>query len=247
MQIEKKNPISVLSCNLSDHEVENAPVAVVGQLQVGVEPHDDGELESGVSGDGEPHPGGQTGGQLYIELLLSGEAKEGGGLTLQVLQRNDAHTNQVTPVNPLIALGNDCSYPQEERSLGGPVPAGAAAIILPCQNDEVSPSLGVLLSCVEHIKHGARGDVNSLGCGLPYELVDQPDIPEGSPRHHSVVSSPGPEAVEVPRCETLAVQEPGRRGLPGDGAGRRDVVRRHGVPEVQQSVCLSDGRLDRQL
>ena len=220
---------------------------VVSQLQVGVEPHQDGELEAGVRADGDPHPGGESSGQLNVELLLTGEAQGGGGLTLQELERNDAHANQVTTVDPLVTLSNNCSYPEEERSLGGPVSAGAAAIILPCQNDEVSFSLGVLLGRIEHVQYGPRGNVNSLGCGLPNELVDEPNVAEGSPGHHSVVASPGPEAVELPGCEALAVQEPSGRGLPGDGARGRDVVCRHGVAEVQQSVRLSDWRLDGQL
>ena len=71
----KTNPISIVSCHLSDHEIENAPMAEVGQLQIGVEPHDDGELEAGVGGDGHRHPGLEAGGQRDVELLLPGETQ----------------------------------------------------------------------------------------------------------------------------------------------------------------------------
>ena len=222
-------------------------MAVVGQLQVGVEPHEDGELEAGVRGDVHLHPGREAGGQLDAELLLAGETEGGGGLALQVLERDDAHPHQVTPVDPLVTLGNDGPDAQQERSLGCPVTTGAAAVVLPGQNDEVRPGLGVLLGGVEDVQNGSGGDVDRLGSRLPDELVDQPDVAEGAPGHHGVVPSPGAEAVELPGREALAVQEPGGRGLPGDGPGGGDVVRRDGVAKVQQGVRLPDGRFDGQL
>ena len=220
---------------------------VVSQLQVGVEPHQDGELEAGVRADGDPHPGGESGGQLNVELLLTGETQGGGGLTLQELERNDAHANQVTTVDPLVTLSNNCSYPEEKRSLGGPVSAGATAIIFPRKDDELRPSLGVLLGSVEHVQLLTGGDVNCLGRGLPDELVDDSNVAEGSSGHDSVVASPGAEAVELPGIESPAVQVSGRGRLPGDGPGWRDVIRRHGVAQVEQGVRASDGSLDRQL
>ena len=238
---------SVLGGHFPDHEVEDPAVFVVGQLQLRVEPHQDRELLPGVGVDLHGQAGREDGGKLDVELLLAGEAEGESSLAGEVLERDDAHPHQVTPVDPLVALRYNSSYPEQERSLGGPVPARATPIIFPRKDDQLGSSLGVLLGSVEHVQLLAGGDVNCLRRGLPDELVDDSDVAEGSSSHDGVVASPGSEAVELRRREAPAVQVPGGGGPPGDRPGRRDVVRRDGVPEIKQSVSSFDGVLHREL
>ena len=79
---------------------------------------------------------------------------------------------QVATVNSLIALSNDSSHTKEEGTLGRPVPAGPAPVVLAGEHDEVGPGLPVLLSSVEDIQDVVGRDVQRLGSSLPNQLVD---------------------------------------------------------------------------
>ena len=220
---------------------------VVGQFQVGVEPHDHRELLAAVRPHVDSHARGHLCRDLDIKFLLSSQAECKGRLSRLVLEGHDAHADQVTPVNPLVTLSNDRFDAKKEGALGRPVPTGAAAIILPRQDDQIRLGGCVLLGRVKHVEDVARGDVQGLGGGLADELVHEADIAEGSSRHDGVIPASGAKAVEVPGGEALAGQEPGGGGGPGDGAGRGDMVSGHRVAEVEQRVGAGDGRLDRQL
>ena len=123
--------ISVLCGNFPDHEIKNAPVSVVGQLEVRVKPHEDPELFARVSGHSHRQPGGEDGGKIDVELFLAREAERGRSLTLEVLERHNAHPHQIAPVDPLVALRYDGPYSQQERSLGCPVSTRPAAVVFP--------------------------------------------------------------------------------------------------------------------
>ena len=79
---------------------------------------------------------------------------------------------QVATVNSLVALSDDSSHTKEEGTLGRPVPAGPAPVVLAGEHDEVRPGLPVLLSGVEDIQDVVGRDVQCLGSSLPNQLVD---------------------------------------------------------------------------
>ena len=123
---------------------------------------------------------------------------------------------------------------QQEGTLGGPVPAGAAAVVLASQHYGVQAGLLVLLGGVVHVERGAGGQVEGAGAGLGHQLVDEADVAEGSPGHDGVVTSPRAERVEVPGVEAAGGEVAGGGGVARDGSGRRDVVSGHAVAQVQQ-------------
>jgi len=248
MQILVSRQLSLLlGGQLPHHVVQDAPVLVVGQLQVGVEPADHGELLAGVCADGDFHAGGQGVGDINVKLLLAREPQALGSLSLFVLQGDDAHAHQVAPVDPLIALGDNSLDPKQEGSLGSPVSAGATPIVLPSQDDQVCVSGGVLLGSIKHVKSGPRGNVDSLGSGLPDKLVNQPDVAKGAPGHHGIISSPGAERVEVPWAESSTGEISRGWRVPGDGASGGDVVSGHGVTEVEEGLGCPDRALGGQV
>ena len=111
---------------------------MVGQLQLGVEPDD--RLEGLVV---RPHRHRLLGldlvfGELDVVLLLPGQAQGGGALSLLVLQRYNAHADEVGPVDTLVALGDDGLHPKEEGALGSPIPTGAGAVVFAGEDDELA-------------------------------------------------------------------------------------------------------------
>ena len=123
---------------------------------------------------------------------------------------------------------------QQEGTLSGPVPAGAAAVVLASQHYRIQSGLLVLLGGVIHVERGAGGQVEGAGAGLGHQLVDEADVAERPPGHHGIVPSPRAERVEVPGVEAAGGEVAGGGGVARDGAGRRDVVRGHAVTQVQQ-------------
>ena len=83
-----------------------------------------------------------------------------------------SNSHQVATVNSLIALSNDSSHTKEEGTLGRPVSAGPAPVVLAGEHNEVRPSLPVLLSGVEDIQDVVGRDVQRLGSSLPNQFVD---------------------------------------------------------------------------
>ena len=57
-------------------------------------------------------------------------------LAFLVDQRQHAHADQIAAVDALEALGDDRFHAEQERALGGPVAAGAHAVILAGQHDQ---------------------------------------------------------------------------------------------------------------
>ena len=57
-----------------------------------------------------------------------------------VLEREDAHHQQVRAVDPLVALGDHGADAEERRALRGPVAGGAGAVLLAGEDDSGVPS-----------------------------------------------------------------------------------------------------------
>src|SRR6478735_2522394 len=52
------------------------------------------------------------------------------------LEREDAHPDEVRPMDPLEALGHDRFHPEKVRALGSPIAARASPVFLARKNDQ---------------------------------------------------------------------------------------------------------------
>ena len=73
---------------------------------------------------------------LDVERSFAGEAQAAAVLALLVLQRQHAHADQIAAVNSLEAFGDDGFHAQQIDALGGPVAAGAHAVVFAGQHDQ---------------------------------------------------------------------------------------------------------------
>ena len=135
-------------------------------------------------------------------------------------------------MDPLEALGQHGTHPEQQGPLGRPVPRRPRAVVLAGEHHERDALVAVALGGLEDLELLATRQVPgdaSLHAG--HQGVAQPEVGEGAAHHHLVVASPGAEGVEValrhPVVEEPAPGRPGGR----DRAGRGDVVGGDAVAE----------------
>src|SRR6478735_7879740 len=167
-----------------------------------------------------------------------------GVLAGRVLQRDDAHADEVGAVDALVALGDDGLDAEQARALGGPVARGAGAVLLARQDDERRAGSGVALGgVVDRRLLAAVGEVaREAALDAVEEEVLQADVGERASDHDLVVAAARAVGVEVPALDAVVGEV-----LPGgavvlDGAGRADVVGRDRVAELgEHSGALDVG------
>ena len=84
--------------------------------------------------------------QTDAELLESGQTEGVGSLTRLELQWEDAHSDEIAPVDSLETLGDDGLDAEEVRTLRSPVSGAARAVLFAGQDDQRMSFRNVLLS-----------------------------------------------------------------------------------------------------
>lgn len=90
--------------HLADHVVEDAAVMEVRQLHVRVEPHLGLKRSPCVQLDVDSHSGRDLWRNDHSVSLAAAEPEAFSAVTRQILQRDDAHPDQITAMNPLVTL-----------------------------------------------------------------------------------------------------------------------------------------------
>mmetsp|Transcript_14449 Transcript_14449/g.26143 ORF Transcript_14449/g.26143 Transcript_14449/m.26143 type:complete len:879 (-) Transcript_14449:137-2773(-) len=239
----------LLLAHLAEHVVQDAAILPVRDLDGGVKPKLANEADAGVGGHGDVHSRFDVRAKVHCELLVALQAQGVGVLAVLEAHGHNAHAAEVGAVDALKALGDHSLDPLQVRPLGSPVPGRPAAVLLAGQDDQGVPLGLVLLRGVEHGHGLPRRDVHSHGPGLPGagQFVGDAGVGEGAPGHDQVVAAAGAVRVELGLGDVAGHQPLGGGGRLGDVAGRGDVVRGDGVPEVQQAVGPGDGLHLRQL
>jgi len=178
--------------------------------------------------------------KLDGELFFASESKRVSTLSFVEFTREDAHADQVAPVDPFEGLGDDCLDALEIRSFGCPVSAGATAVLRPCQNNGRLAIVLIFHGCIVEVHHLAGRDVQGLRAYFGVHLVDDPSVGEGASGHDLVVASATAVAVEVLLLDVVGVQEPAGWGILSNGSGGGNVVGGDEVAEVAETVGVSD-------
>ena len=64
----------------------------------------------------------QSGYAFHVEDFVASEAERFAGFAAQKFQRKDAHTDEITAMNALIAFRQNRADSEKARAFGGPVP-----------------------------------------------------------------------------------------------------------------------------
>ncbi len=125
-----------------------------------------------------------------IEDLTAGQPEALDRLAGWKLKGHDAHADQVTPVDPLIALCDDRPDPEQPWPLGCPVPRRSRAVLLPRQDEQGDPLCSVLHRRVKdrHLR-SIRQMRGHPALDTRYELVFQPHVGKRPAHHHFVVAA----------------------------------------------------------
>ena len=103
-------------------------------------------------------------------------------------------------MDPLVALGDHEPNTEERGALRRPVAAGAAAVLLACQDRERHTRLPVTARGVEHRHEVAVGEIRGPRTLGPWRhLVSEPDVRERPAHHDLVVTAACAVAVELRR------------------------------------------------
>ena len=139
------------------------------------------------------------------------------------------------------ALGDHGPHPEEKRALGGPISRRAGSVLSAGQHDQGHALLPIAKGgVVDRHPFAVRrmhGDAAFDGWD---EQVLEADIPEGPTRHHLVIAASRAEGIELARLHAVLDQVMPGRPIGRDGAGRRDVVGRDGVTQVDQDSGVHD-------
>ena len=120
--------------------MQDAAGAEVFLLDGGVEAHDEGQLEGFAAGGLHQQGGSAAGGHIVVEPD-DGEAYILEALHSVIICRvgevegQHAHADEVAAVDALEALGDNGLDTQQVGALGGPVAAGAHAVVLAANDD----------------------------------------------------------------------------------------------------------------
>jgi hypothetical protein len=226
---------------LAENVVENTSVLVVSNLGVGIETASYGELLATVGGDGYilADPEG-TALKINVELLGTIQAETVSGLAFLKLERKNAHADEVTAVNTLVALGNDSLNTLEVGALGSPVTGGTGTVLFSSHDDGVDARLLVLVGCVEDGHFLAGGDVLGDGSSLLNHFVDNADVGEGSTSHDLVITTAGTIRVKVFLGDAAFSEVNGSGRVLSDLTGGGDVIGGDGVTKVEEAVGRGD-------
>src|SRR6266542_1764587 len=186
---------------LTQHQRKNAAVVQVLDLGLVVDPRPAREIRDlAVVADG-----------LNRHLLTRLDVVEAGdrepllalqpqplrALARRVLQREDAHADQVRAVDPLVAFRDHRSHAEQKRPLGGPVARGTCSVFLAGEDDQRRTLLRIRLGGIEDRHLLPVRKVTRPVALARREGVAQPDVSERAAHHHLVVAPPRAEAVEV--------------------------------------------------
>ena len=183
-----------------------------------------------------------------VEHLGAVQFERGRGLAGRELQRDDAHADQVGPVDALEGLGDDRAHTQQAGALGRPVPRGTRAVLLAAEHHQRDVGCRIVLCGVvdEGLWAAGLGEVAGVATrdtaldNSIEQLVAQPDVGEGAADHHLVVAASRPQRVVVRRRHAVGLQVLRRRRALLDRAGRRDVIGRHRVTQQREHSGTGD-------
>src|SRR3954451_4835035 len=146
------------------------------------------------------------------ERFPPGETERRARLSMEELERQDAHADEVAPVDPLEALGDHRADAEEHRPLRGQVARAHRAVLLAGEHDQRSALGPVPLGGVED-RHPLV--VREVGRPRPLgargELVAQPHVRERAAHHHLVVAAARAVAVELRLRNAVLDQVPAGR------------------------------------
>ena len=120
-------------CELTQHVMENAAIAVIFHLVSGIDPAQrrEGEGRAIAAGDFDLYvlTRRKVGKAFDAERVVGGQIERLARRAVFELQRQDAHANEVRPVDPLKAFNDDGAHAQKDRTLGRPVARRAGAVL----------------------------------------------------------------------------------------------------------------------
>src|SRR5690606_26699666 len=183
-----------LGPDVAQHRMEDAPVAVVVDLDRGIEAAGHLEGERGAvgppGGDAEALPRSQRFGGEDVVGLGAIEAEHHRVVPADELQRQYAHAHQVGTVDPFEALRDDGLHAKQVRALGCPVAARAHAVVLPGDDDGRYAGRQVVAARLEDAGDRAAGEVGGPpALGVRRDLVLEPDVGEGAAGHDAIVAA----------------------------------------------------------
>src|SRR5436190_18019901 len=124
------------SAQRAENVGQDPAVAVVRRLTGSVDAHLRGELPA-VRADGDlARDVRRVGKAGDLEGLLAGQPERLPRLTVAVLQRQDAHADQVGAMDAFVGLRDDRADAEQRRPLRGPVTAGPRAVLLAGEYDD---------------------------------------------------------------------------------------------------------------
>ena len=179
------------SHELSEHVAQNATIHEVGHFWVRVQAalHLEGGAVRGTHSDGLAD--GHLLAQIEREGLLAGQTERLGRGSILVLQGQDAHAEQVRPVDSLVAFGDDGAHSLQVGALGGPVTRGAGSVLLASEDDRGDALALVLGGGLEDWHLFVAGHVTRRRASLWHKLIDKADVSKGAPCHDLIISAPG--------------------------------------------------------
>src|SRR5712675_180722 len=128
------------SVELPDDEREDAAVAVVLDLDGGVDPHDGLEDDRPAVAPPRLHRDRLAGTESLRdpfdgEALFARQAERLAGVALRELKGKDSHADEVAPVDALVRLGQHGAHAEERGPLRRPVARRSRAVLLPGEDD----------------------------------------------------------------------------------------------------------------
>ncbi len=152
-------------------------------------------------------------------------------------------------MDPFEALGDHRLDAQQERPLGSPVAARSGAVLL-AGYDNGREALRLVPHC--HIvnrqdisplgrphgwplMHGMRSQIQRISAFHPgHQPITNTDVGEGAAHHHLMIAAARAILIELGRRHTALEQIVAGRAVRLDGAGRRDVIGSHAIPQEHQ-------------
>ena len=221
--------------------MQDAAVAVVVDFDGGVDAAGGEELDFGAigfgGGDLDVLARGDVGGGVDIEGFLAGEAEGLGGVAFLEAEREDAHADEVGAVDAFEGDGDDGFDTEEEGAFGGPVAAGAHAVVFAGEDDEGDVGGFVAeAGVVDGFDGGIREIDGPATFGAGSEFVLDADVGEGAAGHDAVVAAAGAVAVEHGGGDVFGDKIFAGGAVFFDGAGGGDVVGCDGVAEEGEAA-----------
>jgi len=130
-----------------------------------------------------------------------------GATTIRELQRQDAHANQITPVDSLKACRNYRFDSKQPRSFRRPVAARTGAVFVTGNDHQRNLFLLVTLRCVVygHLLATRIMDRDTAFDTGNHQVLDS-HIGKGSARHYAIIAAPAAVAIKINRLHTALNQ-----------------------------------------